>query len=68
VLVEHVAFFLPEIVALLDNNSIYSYNLSLLSLFSLIACMARDILDDSIVKQTNDIPLKSLGRGIQSAY
>jgi len=48
--VEHMASFLPEIVALVDDDSIYSYNLSLLSLLSLIACMARDILDDSIVE------------------
>jgi len=67
VLAEHVASFLPEIVALVDDDSIYSYNLPLLSLLSLISCMARDILDDSIVEQTNNIPLKSLGRGIQSA-
>ena len=66
-LAEHAAFFLPEIVALVDDDSIYSYNLPLLSMLSLIACIARDILDDSIVEQTNDIPLKSLDRRIQSA-
>ena len=59
---EHVASFLPEIVALVDNDSIYSYNLPLLSLLSLVACMARDILDDSVVERTNDIPLKSTSR------
>ncbi len=48
--VKHVASFLPEIVALVDNDSIYSYNLPLLSLLSLVACMARDILDDSVVE------------------
>ncbi len=64
---EHAAPFSPEIVALVDNDSIYSYNLPLLSLLSLIACMARDILDDSVVKQTNNIPLKSLGQESQSA-
>jgi len=67
VLAEHAAFFLPEIVALVDDNSIYSYNLPLLSMLSLIACIARDILDDSIVEQTNDISLKSLDLRIQSA-
>ncbi len=56
---EHAASFSPEIVALVDDDSIYSYNLPLLSLLSLIACMARDILDDSVVERTNDIPLKS---------
>ena len=55
---EHAASFSPEIVALVDNDSIYSYNLPLLSLLSLVACMARDILDDSVVERTNDIPLK----------
>ncbi len=52
--VEHVASFSPEIVALVDDNSIYSYNLPLLSLLSLVACMARDILDNSVVEQTNE--------------
>ena len=60
--VEHVASFSPEIVALVDDDSIYSYNLPLLSLLSLVACMARDILDDSVVERTNDIPLKLTSR------
>ena len=60
--VEHAASFSPEIVALVDNDSIYSYNLPLLSLLSLVACMARDILDDSVVERTNDIPLKLTSR------
>ncbi len=65
---EHAASFSPEIVALVDNDSIYSYNLPLLSLLSLVACMARDILDDSVVEQTNDIPLKSLGQMYRKMY
>jgi len=59
---EHAASFSPEIVALVDDDSIYSYNLPLLSLLSLVACMARDILDDSVVERTNDIPLKLTSR------
>ena len=44
-----MASFLTKIVALVDNASIYTYNLPLLSLLSLIAYMARNVLDNSIV-------------------
>jgi hypothetical protein len=40
---EDVMPFSSEIVALVDDASIYTYNLSLLSQFSLVAYMARNV-------------------------
>ena len=64
--VEEAASFLTKIVALVDDASIYTYDLPLLSLLSLVAYMARNVLDNPIVERTNNIPPISSGRGIRS--